>query len=525
MRGAVLAEENQPTDSNNPATLRQLPQSARDLLEQTTLILASNRGPIEFQEGEDGSLSTKRGTGGVVTAVSAVSRYTDPIWVASAMTPGDRARHEQAEAAGEKVITPEDSDFRLRFVFTDPEVYDLYYNHISNPLLWFLQHYLWDTPRSPDIDADTWQAWSEGYVPTNRAFADEVVAAAEAGSRNPVVMLQDYHLYLAPGFIREKRPDIILQHFIHIPWPDPDYWRLIPSPMRTAICHSMLANDIIGFQAPGHARSFMNTCQANLDDVDLDYQNRTVTYKGHTTRIRHYPISIDVEAVRETAQEEEAIRHAEHLEMFWNEHTIIRVDRAEPSKNIVRGFHAYDRFLEKHPEFVGKVNFVAFLVPSRLEVTEYVDYLDDINTIVGRINTKYANAAERDGVAWEPINLFLGDDYHRALAAMKHYDILLVNAVIDGMNLVAKEGALLNERNGVLILSEGAGVYQQLGEYTVNVSPTDIEGTADAIYLALTMDRDERKRRATELRDSIVEQDIVQWIYRQLVDIAEIERD
>src|SRR5690606_31922783 len=143
----------------------------------------------------------------------------------------------------------------------------------------------------------------------------------------------------------------------------------------------------------------------------------------------------------------------------------------EPSKNIVRGFHAYDRFLEKHPEFLGRVNFIAFLVPSRLDVPEYVDYLDDINTIVGRINTKYANAAERDGVAWEPINLFIGDDYHRALAAMKRYDILLVNAVIDGMNLVAKEGALLNERDGVMILSEGAGVYQQLGEYTINVSP------------------------------------------------------
>jgi trehalose 6-phosphate synthase len=518
-----VATENQPDDSTEPTAAKQLPPAARDLLKRTTLIIASNRGPIEFQEEEDGTLSTKRGTGGVVTAVSAVSRYTDPIWVASAMTPGDRIRHEVAEAAGETVITPDESDFRIRFVVTDPDVYDGYYNHISNPLLWFLQHYLWDTPRSPDINADTWHAWREGYVPANRAFAEEVVAAADAGAGKPVVMLQDYHLYLAPGFIREKRPDITLQHFIHIPWPDPDYWRLIPAEMRKAICHSMLANDIIGFQAPGHARSFMNTCQANLKDVELDYRDGTIQYRDHVTRVRHYPISIDIQAVRETSREEEAIRHGEHLEMFWNEYTIIRVDRAEPSKNIVRGFHAYDRFLEKHPEFLGRVNFIAFLVPSRLEVPEYVDYLDDINTIVGRINTKYANAAEVDGVAWEPINLFIGDDYHRALAAMKHYDILLVNAVIDGMNLVAKEGALLNERNGVLILSEGAGVYQQLGEYTINVSPTDIEGTAEAIYYALTMDMAERKRRATELRDSIIEQDILQWIYRQLVDIAEVQ--
>jgi trehalose 6-phosphate synthase len=505
-------------------TEKQLPAAARELLERITLIIASNRGPIEFQEEPDGSLTTKRGTGGVVTAVSAVSRYTDPIWVAAAMTPGDRRRHEQAEAEGETVITPDESDFRLRFVVTDPDVYDRYYNHISNPLLWFLQHYLWDTPRSPDIDAETWTAWTHGYVPANRAFADEIVASIDAGVGTPVVMLQDYHLYLAPGYIRERRPDITLQHFIHIPWPDPDYWRLLPSDMRAAICHSMLANDIIGFQAPGHARSFMNTCDANLDGVELDYRNRSVHYQGRETLVRAYPISIDVQAVLETAEEEDAIRHGEHLEMFWNEHTIIRVDRAEPSKNIVRGFQAYDRFLEKHPDFLGKVNFVAFLVPSRLEVPEYVDYLDDINTIVGRINTKYANAAEQDGVAWEPINLFIGDDYHRALAAMKHFDVLMVNAVIDGMNLVAKEGALLNERNGVMILSEGAGVYQQLGDYTLSVSPTDIEGTADAIHRALTMSSQERARRATELRDLIIDEDILQWIYRQLDDIADVQR-
>ncbi|TVR70447.1 MAG: trehalose-6-phosphate synthase [Sphaerobacteraceae bacterium] len=516
-----MTNREQTAASENVRDSKSLPDSARELLERITLIIASNRGPIEFQEEEDGTLSTKRGTGGVVTAVSAVSRYTDPIWVAAAMTPGDRIRHDQAGAAGETVISPDDSDFRLRFVVTDEEVYDRYYNHISNPLLWFLQHYLWDTPRSPDIDAETWTAWRDGYVTANKAFADEIIAAVDAGSGPPVVMLQDYHLYLTPGFIREQRPDITLQHFIHIPWPDPDYWRLIPTEMREAICHSMLANDIIGFQAPGHARSFMNTCQANLDGVDLDYPSGTIRYHGHVTQVRHYPISIDVDAVRETAVEEEAFRHAEHLEQFWNEHTIIRVDRAEPSKNIVRGFHAFDRFLEKHPEFLGKVNFIAFLVPSRLEVPEYVDYLDDINTIVGRINTKYANAAEQDGVAWEPINLFLGDDYHRALAAMKQYDVLMVNAVIDGMNLVAKEGALLNERNGVPILSEGAGVFQQLGEFTLNISPTDIEGTADAIYQALTMDPGERERRATDLRNSIIDQDILEWIYRQLHDLAE----
>src|SRR5690606_34145447 len=245
---------------------------------------------------------------------------------------------------------------------------------------------------------------------------------------------------------------------------------------------------------------FVYTCEATLDDVDIDYRRREIRYRGHTTYVRSYPISIDVDAVRRVAASEDALRHEEHIKTFLNEHTILRVDRAEPSKNIVRGFQAYDRFLELHPEFLGRVNFLAFLVPSRLEVAEYVDYLDDINTIVGRINTKYANVAERDGVAWEPVRLFIGDDYPRALAAMKYYDVLLVNAIFDGMNLVAKEGALLNRRNGVLILSEGAGAYQQLSEHALSVSPADVESTAHAIYQALTMPPEQRAYHAQALR-------------------------
>lgn len=511
--------------ANEQADAEDLPQRTRQLLSRSSLIIASNRGPVEFHLEPDGQFSAKRGSGGVVTAVSAVSRFALPIWVACAMTDGDRLRAQCAEEEAEVVITPPDSDFRLRFVQLDPSVYDSYYNQISNPLLWFLQHYLWDVPRSPDITDSTWQAWWDGYVVANRQFANEIVAAADVSVRPPLVMLQDYHLYLAPGFIRSLRPNLLLQHFIHIPWPDPDYWRLLPRPMRHAIFRSLLANDVIGFQTPGYARSFMYTCEVNLDGVDLDYHGREVSYQGHTTRVRDYPISVDTATVKNTAASEDALRHGEHLERFRNEFTIVRVDRAEPSKNIVRGFLAYDRFLEKHAEFLGRVNFLAFLVPSRLEVSEYVDYLDDISTIVGRINTKYADVAERNGVAWQPVNLFIGDDYPRALAAMKHYDVLLVNAILDGMNLVAKEGALLNQRDGVLVLSEGTGAYQQFAGHVLTVSPTDIEGTADAIFQALTMPRDQRAARAHELRKIVLEQDILRWIYNQLEDLAAINGD
>jgi len=516
--------DEQPHANGFRDTLLELPEHVRSFLDRVALVIASNRGPVEFHVAPDGTLTTKRGSGGVVTAMSAASRYTDAIWVACAMTDGDRLRASLALEAGEPVITVPGGEFRIRFVLPSPEAYAGYYNRIANPLLWFLQHYLWDTPRAPDVDALTWYAWEEGYVVVNQLFAQEIAAAIEATSRPPVVLLQDYHLYLVPRFLRERLPTIVIQQFIHIPWPDQDYWRLLPRAMRQAICESLLCNDVVGFQTPRHARSFMNTCEANLDQIEVNYRTGEITYQGRTTHVRVYPISIDPAHVLQVAESEDARKHEEHLRQYFNEYTIMRVDRAEPSKNIVRGFLAYDRLLEAHPELLGRVNFLAFLVPSRLEVAEYIDYLDDINAVVGRINAKYANVAEHEGIHWQPISLFIGDDYPRALAAMKHYDVLLVNAIFDGMNLVAKEGALLNQRNGVLVLSEGAGAYQQLGRWALTVSPTDIEGTAQALYAGLTMPEAERKRRAQALRQLVIEHDLKRWLVDQLADLAELAR-
>jgi trehalose 6-phosphate synthase len=221
--------------------------------------------------------------------------------------------------------------------------------------------------------------------------------------------------------------------------------------------------------------------------------------------------------VRRIAYSKDARAHDRYLPNHWNEFTVLRVDRAEPSKNIVRGFQAFDRFLDAHPEFQGRVNFVAITVPSRMDVEEYQDYLDDVSASVGRINAKYANVE----AGWQPIHLILGENYPRALAAMKWYDVLLVNSVIDGMNLVAKEGALLNERNGVLILSEGAGAVSQLGEHSLIIAPTDVEGTAEALYKALTMPLSERRRLAEGLRRAVEQDDVALWFQWQLTDLVE----
>lgn len=480
------------------------------------LIIVSNRGPVTFTRRANGGFDARKGSGGVVTAVSAIAKERQPIWIAAAMTEGDRQRAAMAHEAGEQLIEFGDpTEFRLRFVVPTHEAYHKYYNVISNPLLWFLQHYLWDTPRSPDITKEIWDAWREGYVAVNRQFAEEVITAIDAVGADPVIMIQDYQLYLCSRFVRDRRPNAHLQQFVHIPWPDPDYWRLLPTEMRRAICEGMLGNDIVGFQTPDHGRSFLYTCSAYVPDVEIDYTTMSMRWRGRTIHVRSYPISIDADEVRRLAYSKEARSHDRYLPNHWNEFTILRVDRAEPSKNIVRGFQAFDRFLEAHPDFQGRVNFVAITVPSRMDVVEYQDYLDDVSAVVGRINAKYANVE----TGWQPIHLIMGENYPRALASMKWYDVLLVNSMIDGMNLVAKEGALLNERNGVLILSEGAGAVTQLGEHSIVISPTDVEGTADAMHQALTMPLAERRRRAEGLRRAVERDDVAAWFEHQLLDM------
>lgn len=499
----------------------------RQTLNERPLIVVSNRGPVTFTAQGNGRFSSRQGSGGLVTAISALLQEHQAIWIAAAMTQGDRERVKKADHDGDTLITPEEdnTNFRLRFVVPDPDAYNKYYNEISNPLLWFLQHYLWDTPRAPDITHETWEAWRNGYVKVNQMFADEVIVAYDETrsewKHEPIIMLQDYQLYLCGQSIREKRPDATIQHFIHIPWPDPDYWRLLPMEMRRGICEGMLGCDIVGFQTPNHVRSFMYTCEAYVPGCSIHYTSRCIEWNGRTIQVRAYPISVDTDAVRKTAYSQEARAYERYLPTHWNEYTILRTDRAEPSKNIIRGFLAYDRFLEVHPEFRDRVNFIAVTQPSRMDVEEYRSYLDDVSAIVGRINAKYANVE----TGWQPIQLIMGEKYARVLAAMKWYDLLMVNSLMDGMALVAKEGALVNERSGVLLLSEGAGAVEQLGEFALVVAPADVEGTANAIYEALSMPIAERHRRALALKRAIERDDVNVWFRDQLTDIIALDGD
>jgi len=482
----------------------------QEMLSRRRLIIASNRGPLEYAIDSAGTLSAQRGSGGMVTALLAASRFVPSTWVASAMTEGDRRAAE--EAAAELLRLPE-HEIGVRFVTVPPPVYQRHYYVFCNPLLWFIQHFMWNTPRTPNIGRAVYEAWENGYIPVNQAIADAVIEEAARQTEPPYVLLQDYHLYLAPAMIRRGAPSAAILHFTHIPWAGPRYWGVLPDFMRRRIHEDLCAADIVGLQTHGDVRNFLHCCAAMLEGAEVDYQNSIVTHRGHSTRVRPYPISIDTTGLLEFAQSEEVAECRQRLKVFLGEQTIVRVDRSEPSKNIIRGLRAWELFLERYEEFRGKVNFLQFLVPSRSELGVYQTYTDEIFELVESINDHFGD------VEWQPVRVFYEDNYAQAIAAMSLYDVLLVNPVIDGMNLVSKEGPLVNERDGVLILSELAGSHEQLWEFALSVAPTDLEGTVRALHHALTMPARERRQRARSLRRIIQEHDITYWLESQFRDL------
>ena len=502
------------TEPDREATRRSCEALQAEFFADRALIIAANRGPVTFEQGEDGVLETHRGGGGLVTALTGLCRYTDVTWIACARTEAD------AEWRTGRVALEDGVDVQMRFLSPDQAAYEGYYNVIANPLLWFLQHSMWDVPRAPVIDRATWRAWEEGYKAVNCQFAKAIVQQVQSASQPTLVMLQDYHLYLAARHIRaglRRREDPTVLHFIHIPWPGPEYWRILPPVMRQEILNGLCAVDVLGFQTHEDAIDFLRTCESHLPGASVKYKRRIVRYKKHVTHVRDFPISIDVEALRELATSAEVAEHRFEIEDMVGDHKLIlRIDRIEPSKNIVRGFLAFEEMLEMHPEHRGQVQFLSLLVPSRMDVEEYKSYLDELMATAGRLNATYGDSE------WEPVRVLVGDSYPRAVAAMQLHDVLLVNAIADGMNLVAKEGPILTQRDGVLILSERAGARQQLEPGALVVSPCDVYATAEALHQALEMPSEERRERAGLLRWLIEREDISDWLCRQLETVTEL---
>src|ERR1700674_3127756 len=458
---------------------------SRTLPHASTIVVA-NRAPHEPKP--DGGFT--RGAGGVITALLTMADATGADWVACARTDEERALAQKNGASAP--VTLPNWNGRLHYATPTREQYDMYYGVIANPVLWFIQHYLWDLGNEPVVDDRIHQAWREGYVEVNRQMAEKVVKVARAAPRRPLVLVHDYQLYLVPGLVRKALPEAMLQHCVHVPWPTPQYWKVLPKQMRDVILEGFLGCDIVGFQSSLDVRNFLLTCEENAG-LQVDERERAVFFGGRVVYARHYPISIDVGATSRLAASR-GVKRQERGLATWRPHKlIVRIDRTDPSKNIVRGFISYEKLLRYHPELRGQVQFWAFLQPSRQDVAVYSRYLRTIRQTVGRINSEFGTED------WLPIRLEIGESERKAMASLKNFDVLVVNPVYDGLNLVVKEGALVNVTNGVIVLSENAGAHEELHAHVLSINPFDVEATAAALYAGLPTGLSGRRRLIEEI--------------------------
>ena len=518
------------------------PRVLEDLLGTAgRLIVVSNRGPITFHldPSTAAGLSAARGAGGLVTALGELGRHAPLSWVAAAITDGDRAaapylarrgRHRARRQPGERFapaviddlvdsVLP-DQDIRLHLVDLDPSVFEPYYNTVANPFLWFLQHRMFAPAYGPNVDAALLTAWRGGYRPANDALGDAAVTAAGDNPR-PVILLQDYHLYLAAARIRRRLPQATILHFNHIPWPAAGEWQMLPASMRRTICEGLLECDIVGLQTDRYASNFLDTVGDAVRDARVDPDSRTVRWRGRRVPVRTYPISIDPEGLarfaRSSEVEQRVARLRERLERAGNPRLIVRADRIEPSKNALRGFLALEELLDREPSLHERVRFLAVMAPTRTSISEYAEYAQAVREVVARIN----GLSDPDDA---PVWISDGTDYAMAIAALRLADVVLVNPLVDGMNLVAKEAVLVGEHNPVLVLSETAGAAEQLAADSLVVAPADIAGTADQLRRALEMPAEERRARIRRMRLSVRHEDVRWWLDRQLRDVAAVRR-
>ncbi|MGH9030090.1 MAG: alpha,alpha-trehalose-phosphate synthase (UDP-forming) [Acidimicrobiales bacterium] len=474
-------------------------------------IIAANRGPVEFTTNDDGERVQHRGSGGLVTALGALApTLSESVWICAPRTEEDRSV--ALESPGGLVVSdPGSGKQRVRLLALDPTSFEQYYSVIANPIIWFLQHNMWDLSSAPNITVEERAAFG-GYKAVNEAFAEAVVEAIDEHPGGGTVMVQDYHLYLVGQMVRRARPGAKLMHFVHIPWPQPDAWRVLPGWMREELLTGLVGNDLVAFQTARDARNFLLTCEELLG-LRVDYDDGTVSVDGRTVSVRYYPISIDAAQLESFARSDEVGSYVQALDNVRREHLIVRVDRTDLSKNVLRGFLAYERMLELHPDLAGRVTFLALLQPSRQDVPEYAQYTEKILRLVADINLKHGN------VEWQPIDLRMEDNLAQAVAAYRLFDVLFVNPVYDGLNLVAKEGMLINERDGALVLSEHAGVHDEIGSYSVSVHPVDIEQQADALYEALFMEGADRRMRREACVEIIRRNGLAEWFMLQVRDI------
>ncbi|MFG3254439.1 trehalose-6-phosphate synthase [Streptomyces sp. NPDC048172] len=473
------------------------------------VLVASNRGPVAYALGADGGLAPRRGGGGLVSGLSAIGPEAGAVWVCAALGEGDR---EAARRAGKR-LAPEDTGGQaVRMLDLAPDVFEAAYHGVANSVLWFVHHMLYETPLEPSFDADFAREWA-AYEAYNTAFAD---ALAEEAGHGAAVLVQDYHLTLVPRLLHERRPDLRIGHFSHTPWAPPDYYRLLPDAVAEAVLRGILGADRAAFLTWRWAEAFAECC-ARVLGAEVRREPFRVIHEGRTTEIGVHGLGADADFLRERAHRDDvAERMAQLREQIGYgpdgaaRRTIVRVDRTELSKNIVRGLHAYRRLLADHPEWREHVTHLAFAYPSRQDLRVYRDYTAEVARVAEAVNEEF-------GVpGWTPVLLHVEDDFARSLAAYRLADVALVNPIRDGMNLVAKEVPVVSDEGCALVLSREAGAYEELREDAIEVNPYDVTATAEALGAALGLERSVRAERTKRLATAATALPPTQWFLDQL---------
>ncbi|HEU5420177.1 MAG TPA: trehalose-6-phosphate synthase [Streptosporangiaceae bacterium] len=472
------------------------------------VLVASNRGPLSFSRGPDGRLTARRGGGGVVSGLLAAASQADLLWVCAALSDADR---DAARAApGGRLPLDDAGSARSAALMLDipAATFAAAYNGIANSTLWFIHHLLYNLPRQPGFGVSFWNQWS-AYTDYNRAFATALARAAGDGGQ-PRALVQDYHLALVPRMLAELRPGIRISHFSHTPWAPPDYYRVLPDRVAREILAGILGADHAGFLSQRWADAFADCCAAVLG-AEVDRSGQRVTYDGHVTTLGVHALGVDAGELRQrAAQPDVEDRVADLTELAGGRQLIVRIDRTELSKNIVRGLAAYRELLVSRPQWRGRVMHLAFAYPSRYDLPEYRAYTAAVQQEAEQITAEFGTPD------WTPLVVRVDDDYARSLAAYRVADVVLVNPVRDGMNLVAKEAPIVSDRGCALVLSREAGAAAELGEAALLVNPFDVTGTAAALHEALSMPPAERADRSARLAAAGAAVPPQRWLAGQL---------
>lgn len=465
---------------------------------RASLLVASNRGPLTVVASDDADDEVRRGSGGLVSGMSAALRTnSDAVWVCAAMNDRERALARQVSGGrlSQLPIVAEElrGEFDVRMLPIDPLTYRNAYNGVANATLWFVLHQLYGGPQAPTFDS-TWRRQWSSYVRYNEAFAHALAEEAAPGAR---VVIQDYHLFLAPRMLRDLRPDLRIGHFTHTAWCSADYFAMLPDDVAHAVVDGLSAADVIGFHTERWADLFSQTYRA-VTGFDA-------------TGVAVFPLGTDGGEMDKRARRrdvESALRRLEHI--VGDRLMIGRIDRTELSKNVWRGLLAYRELLRNHAEWRGRVVHVIYNNPSREDLPEYREYTAAIERLAHQIDDEFGTED------WAPVDLEVVDDLPGALAVLRRSDVLFVNSVRDGMNLVVLEGVVISDRQPAVVLSREAGAADLLGAAAIRINPFDVTHTAEALHDALRMAPEERAARADAMRAAALRNPPTEWFQAQL---------